>query len=36
LNKLKLSWEKQGNLSRTIDLNKNEAIEEEEDKKSTK
>ena len=35
LNKLKLSWEKQGNLSRTIDLNKNEAIEEE-DKKSTK
>jgi hypothetical protein len=36
LNKLKLSWEKQGNLSRTIDLNKNEAIEEEKDKKSTK
>ena len=36
LNKLKLSWEKQGNLSRTIDLNKNEATEEEEDKKSTK
>ena len=35
LNKLKLSWEKQGNVSRTIDLN-NEAIEEEEDKKSTK
>ena len=29
LNKLKLSWEKQGNPSRTIDLNKNEAIEEE-------
>ena len=36
LNKLKLSWEKQGSLSRTIDLNKNEATEEEEDKKSTK
>lgn len=36
LNKLKLSWEKQGNPSRTIDLNKNEAIEEEKDKKSTK
>ena len=36
LNKLKLSWEKQGSLSRTIDLNKNETTEEEEDKKSTK
>jgi hypothetical protein len=36
LNKLKLSWEKQGNPLRTIDLNKNEATEEEEDKKSIK
>ena len=36
LNKLKLSWEKQGSLSKTIDLNKNEATEEEENKKSTK